>query len=292
MARPLRLEFAGALYHVTARGDRREAIYEDDVDRQRFLDVLAGVVERFNWRLHAYCLMGNHYHLLIETPDANLSKGMRQLNGVFTQQSNQRHRRVGHLFQGRFKAILVQKQSYLLEVARYVVLNPVRAGMVRRVGDWPWSSYCATIGRMAPAGGLHVDWLLSAFANRRAQAIAAYRDFVAAGIKQPLLWTQLKNQVFLGNDTFVAAMHRRISQLDQSLDEVPLRQRAARCRPIASYETKAVTRDEAIARAYASGGYTLSEIGEHFGLHYSRVSRIVKQHEAAGRQAAGSRSSP
>ena len=107
MARPIRLEFSGALYHVTSRGDRREAIYEDDADRERFLAVLADVVKDFNWVCHAYCLMSNHYHLLIETPDANLSKGMRQLNGVYTQASNRRHRREGHLFQGRFKAILV-----------------------------------------------------------------------------------------------------------------------------------------------------------------------------------------
>ena len=111
MARPLRLEFFGALYHVTARGDRREPIYEDDEDRQAFLDVLADVADRFNWLVHAYCEMTNHYHLLIETPDGNLSKGMRQLNGVYTQYSNRRHGRVGHLFQGRYKAILVQKEA-------------------------------------------------------------------------------------------------------------------------------------------------------------------------------------
>ena len=127
MARPVRIEFAGALYHITSRGDRREAIYEDDTDRFRFLEVLGEVVERFNWRCHAYCLMTNHYHLVVETVDGNLSKGMRQLNGVYTQWSNRRHRRTGHLLQGRYKAILVDSEAYLLELARYVVLNPVRA---------------------------------------------------------------------------------------------------------------------------------------------------------------------
>ena len=146
MARPLHLEFAGALYHVTSRGDRREAIYEDDEDRARFLEALGNVIGAFNWRCHAYCLMSNHYHLVIATPDGNLSKGMRQLNGVFTQWSNRRHRRAGHLFQGRFKAVLVDQESHLLELARYVVLNPVRAGMVKAAEDWPWSSYLATIG--------------------------------------------------------------------------------------------------------------------------------------------------
>lgn len=141
MARPLRIEFEGALYHVISRGDRQEAIYEDDEDRERFLGVLAEAVARFNWRCHTSCLMTNHYHLLIETPEGNLSKGMRQLNGVYTQASNRRDGRTGHPFQGRFKGILVDKDSYLLELRRYVVLNPARAGMVRRAQSWRWSSY-------------------------------------------------------------------------------------------------------------------------------------------------------
>lgn len=280
MSRPLRLEFAGALYHVTSRGDRREAIYEDDVDRHGFLKILGGVVDRFNWRVHAYCLMDNHYHLLVETVDGNLSKGMRQLNGVFTQQSNRRHHRVGHLFQGRFKAILVQKEAYLLELARYIVLNPVRAGMARRAGDWPWSSYAATVGMAAGAGGLSTDWVLSAFGSERKQAVIAYRSFVAAGRSQTSLWNELKNPVMLGDESFIDAMQTRIRRLNQPLKEVPRQQRIGRARPLDDYVQKAIDRDQAIARAYASGGYTLSEIGAYFGLHYSRVSRIVKTAEA------------
>jgi REP element-mobilizing transposase RayT len=152
MARPLRLEFAGATYHVTARGDGREDIYLSDADRRLFLAVLGSVAERFNWTIHAYCLMSNHYHLLVETPEGNLSKGMRQLNGVYTQDFNRTHHRVGHVFQGRYKAILVEKEAYLLELVRYVVLNPVRAGMVRTPGEWPWSSYRATSWRRMCAG--------------------------------------------------------------------------------------------------------------------------------------------
>ncbi|MGR9108113.1 MAG: transposase, partial [Gammaproteobacteria bacterium] len=129
MSRPLRIEFEGALYHVTSRGDRGEPIYDDDRDRETFLSVLANVIEHRAWLCHAYCLMTNDYHLLIETPEANLARGMRQLNGVFTQASNRRHRRGGHLFQGRYKAILVDKDNYLLELVRYIVLNPVRAHM-------------------------------------------------------------------------------------------------------------------------------------------------------------------
>ncbi|MBD3670659.1 MAG: transposase [Gammaproteobacteria bacterium] len=127
MSRPLRIEYAGALYHVTSRGDGQKDIYLDDKDRRDFLSNLTHVCERYNWVVHAYCLMSNHYHLLLETPDGNLSQGMRQLNGVYTQQFNRTHERVGHVFQGRYKAIIVQKDSYLLELSRYIVLNPVRA---------------------------------------------------------------------------------------------------------------------------------------------------------------------
>ena len=174
MSRPLRLEFPDALYHVTARGDRREAIFDDDDDRRAFLLTLAQVVKRFNWLCYAYCLMGNHYHLLIQTPDGNLSKGMRQLNGVFTQLSNRRHQRVGHLFQGRFKAILVEGDAYLLELARYIVLNPVRAGMKKKPEHWPWSSYRASLGLVAAEEFIAVDGLLAQFAGRRGTAQARY----------------------------------------------------------------------------------------------------------------------
>ena len=151
MARPLRLEFPGAVYHVTARGDRQEPIFEGDDDRVAFLELLAKEVRQQGWLLYAFCLMGNHYHLLLETPEPNLVRGMRRLNGVYTQAFNHRHDRAGHVLQGRYKAILVDKDSYLLELCRYVVLNPVRAQMVSAVGEWPWSSYLATAGKMACA---------------------------------------------------------------------------------------------------------------------------------------------
>ena len=152
MARPLRIEFPGAIYHVTSRGDRRENIFEDDADRQGFLDVVSQAMERFDAVALAYCLMDNHYHFVIHTRRANLSRLMRHINGIYTQVYNRRHSKVGHLFQGRFKAILVDRDAYLLEVCRYVDLNPVRARMVRAPGNWRWSSYAAHTGTAsAPA---------------------------------------------------------------------------------------------------------------------------------------------
>ncbi len=131
MARPLRIEFPGALYHITARGNAQQDIFVDDEDRLLFLSVLERVVSRFHLLLHAYCLMDNHYHLVLETPQANLSQAVRQLNGVYTQAFNRRHGKVGHVLQGRFKAILVGRDSYLLELCRYVALNPVWARITR-----------------------------------------------------------------------------------------------------------------------------------------------------------------
>lgn len=208
MARPLRLEFAGALYHITARGNERRDIFLGDgkSDRDTFLKVLGQVCERFNWSCHAYCLMSDHYHLLVETPDTNLSKGMRQLNGVYTQQVNRAHARVGHLFQGRFKGILVEKDSCLLELARYIVLNPVRAGMVHQPGQWPWSSYRATAGEEEAPPFLTTDWLLRAFAEHREQAVAGYRRFAFDGVNTRSSWLDLTNQVYLGSAAFVERM--------------------------------------------------------------------------------------
>jgi putative transposase len=182
MSRPLRLEFAGALYHITSRGNGRNLIYFQDDDFELFLQSLANVCERYNWVVHAYCLMSNHYHLLVETPDANLSQGMRQLNGVFTQSMNRKHHRVGHLFQGRYKAILVDKDAYLLELCRYIVLNPVRANMVSTPEEWPWSSWHRMLGNVKSPVWLSTGTLLVQFAKNRQDAIQSYIDFVKSGI--------------------------------------------------------------------------------------------------------------
>jgi REP element-mobilizing transposase RayT len=208
MARPLRLEFAGALYHLTSRGDRRDKIFLDDADRQSFLDFLGKEVKQQGWVCYAYCLMGNHYHLMMETPEPNLVRGMRRLNGVYTQAFNRRHNNVGHVFQGRYKAILVDKENYLLELCRYVVLNPVRAKVVERPEDWRWSSYRGTAGKVAPPEWLAVEKVLSFFAGQRAN----YRKFVAEGIGKALVWEDLKGQIYLGNEDFLERMQKLVDR--------------------------------------------------------------------------------
>ena len=278
MSRPLRIELAGGLYHVTSRGDRREEIYRDDEDREAWLEQLGAVYERFKWRVHAYCEMTNHYHFVVETPQANLSKGMRQLNGVYTQYFNRRHGLVGHLFQGRFKAILVERDAYLLELSRYVVLNPVRAGMVAEPGAWRWSSYGAMVGLVASRPWLETDWLLAQFGSNRSRARQGYAAFVGEG-NRSALWDGLRHQVFLGSEPFV---QQHVSTIASSmrLREVPRAQRRPLAKAIAEYEHRYADRREAMARAFLSGAYTMQEIGEHFGVHYSTVSRAVRWFES------------
>jgi REP element-mobilizing transposase RayT len=272
MARPLRLEFPGALYHLTSRGDGREDVFLTAADREAFLQVLAQVVDRFGWLCHAYCLMDNHYHLLVETPQANLSRGMRQLNGVYTQAFNRAHGRVGHVFQGRFKSILVEKEPHLLELARYIVLNPVRARSVRRAVDWPWSSYRATAGLEAAPSFLAVDWILGQFGRSRRKAQEAYREFVAEG-RGASPWESLVGQVFLGNERFV----RRLQAKAGPLSEVPRSQRTARP-PLATVFARG-REEKAIVNAYRKHGYTLKEIADYLGVHYATVSRRLRRAE-------------
>jgi putative transposase len=197
-----RVLFAGAVYHVTARGNSRQLIFRDRLDRELFLDLCADVVEGCRWRCHAYCLMGNHYHLLVETPEPNLPAGLQRLNSLYARRFNRAHVRRGHLFESRCKTILVERQSHLLELARYVVLNPVRAGLCGHPADWPWSSYPPTAG-LAPAPELlTTDWILGQFATR--DAARRYRRFVEEGPRRSP-WKELRRRTYLGSREFARA---------------------------------------------------------------------------------------
>jgi len=294
MARPLRLVFAGGVYHVTARGNERKAIVRDDADRARFVDTLAAMVDCYRVRCHAWVLMHNHYHLLLETPSPNLSEALRHLNGVYTQAFNRRHRRVGHLFQGRFNAIVVEKETYLLKLCRYVVLNPVRAGVVTDPGGYPWSSYRATAGLTAAPPWLTVDWLLEQFGRTSRVAQAKYREFVAEG-GQPAgpPWEHVVGQVYLGGEAFI----RRVQRYGRSRwaeSEIPrtqrhpcwLRperalQRVAQHYGVGVADLMRPTRRPSEARQVALyglrrwAGESLPAIARLMGVTYSAVSRRV-----------------
>jgi putative transposase len=278
MARPLRIEYDGALYHVTSRGNDRKTIFKNDSDRELFLDTLAHVNERFHWICHAYCLMNNHYHLVIETPDGNLSKGMRQLNGVYTQAYNKRHHRVGHLFQGRFKGILVQKDSHFLEVCRYVILNPLRAKAISHPRQFKWSSYRATAGITKADDCLTPEEILSHFGQRKAIAEGRYRDFVQDGIDSPSIWEELKAQSLLGVEGFADSLRHLVTE-KQQIREIPKGQRFAgrpALRKLFSHKSLSKqSRDQLITKAVTQYGYSQTELASFLDLHYSTISRIL-----------------
>ena len=281
MSRPLRIEYPNAVYHISSRGNARADIFIDDTDREKFLGVLGMVVKRYNWLCHGYCLMDNHYHLLIETPDGNLSQGMRQLNGIYTQTFNRRHNRVGHVFQGRFKAVVVEKDSHLLELCRYVVLNPVRAGMAVSAQKWRWSSYRATAGTAKKEPYLTAKWILDQFGRTKAEACGKYREFVQDGVgHKEAPWEKLKGQVILGSDMFIARMQEYLDGKEQ-VSEIPRKQRLAgrpsldALFPHGERLTKK-ERNPAIYDAHVRHGYTLKEIATYLDIHYTTVSKVLQ----------------
>lgn len=182
MARRTRIQFPDALYHITARGNRKQDVFAASTDADRFLGTVADVVERFGWQCHAYCLMPNHYHLVMETPKPNLSAGMQSINGRYAQWFNRRYRLDGHLFQGRFHAVLVESTWHLLELSRYVVLNPVRGGLCEDPADWRWSSYRAMAGFAPRPRFLAVDRCLFHFGETPARAREAFVRFIRDGL--------------------------------------------------------------------------------------------------------------
>jgi REP element-mobilizing transposase RayT len=212
LSRQLRLEFPGAIWHVTSRGNERRDIYRDDVDRRRFLNTLERVVSERRWILHAWVLMTNHYHLLIETREVGLSRGMKWLNQKYAESFNARHGRAGHLFQGRFKGILVEREGHLLELLRYIVLNPVRCGAVTFAGEYEWSNYRTTAGLAMPPPWLEIGWTLDQFASDRAEAREAYRRFVAdarGASYDP--WETVVGQLYLGSPAFCDRMQTLVN---------------------------------------------------------------------------------
>jgi REP element-mobilizing transposase RayT len=237
MARPLRLDFPGAVYHITARGDRQGLIFEDDADRATFIELLAREIKQQGWLLYAFCLLGNHYHLLLETPEPNLVRGMRHLNGIYTQAFNRRHGRSGHVLQGRYKAIVVDPDTYLRELCRHVVLNPVRAGMVASPADWPWSSYLPTAGETVCPDWLAAQHVLDLLSVEGSQARRAYVRFVADGLVGPSPWPHVKGQIFLGSEAFTARMEKLLG--GEKPKGIARRQLAAR-RPNAARVLRAV----------------------------------------------------
>jgi REP element-mobilizing transposase RayT len=282
MVRPIRIEFPGAIYHVTSRGNQKQRIFLDERDFRSFFSTLAVVVESCKWVVHAHCLMPNHYHLLVETPDAKLSMGMKYLNGVYVQAFNRRHDRVGHGLQGRFTAILVDRESYLLELCRYVVLNPVRAGLVTKPEEWKWSSYAATMGRAPTPGFLDVEWVLSQFGRDSRSSRKAYREFVLAGLRSASPWSNLVGGVLLGGEKFIKGM-RPYFEEKKPVDGISRTERSAPRPSLARIFGKTgrwPSSAHAIRIARDRHGYTLKDIAAFLGVHQSTLTRKLRRSQS------------
>ena len=287
MSRPVRIEFPGAHYHVTSKGNREQNAFVDDKDRTAFLNIIESVVAKFGWLVHSYVLMESHYHLVVECPQANLSKGMRQLNGVYTQHYNRRHGQEGPLFQGRFKSILFEAKGYLLPLCRHVELNPVRVGVSAAPHKYRWSSFKAAVGLVKTPGWLHTETRVGLF-DDLADLPQQYRDYVMAGVGAESPLDHRSAQVLLGSTQFVNEM-QPILLGEKLAKRGPKKVGRRRSLPalFKNIQDKSrVDRNELICRAHLDHSYTLMEIGSALSLHYTTVSKVISQQSWRGLQAA------
>lgn len=289
MARPLRIEFPDAFYHVTSRGNERKTVFRSQKDRERFLSYLESAHYRYGAILHVYCLMDNHYHLLVETPRGNLSQILHHINGAYTTYFNIKHGRSGHLFQGRFKAILVEKDSYGEELSKYIHLNPVRAGLVKNTSEYRWSSYRYYIGMEREPEWLTTTFILSYFGGHGRSTYRKYREFVEEGISKasenPL--RKVVASTFLGGEEFI----RRIGeeQLEgrkidrRNVPSVKKVLRGPTPGEIEAVVSKVIKENAAFYRKWCIhlshqwSGWRLEEIGAYFGMRGAAVSQMSRR---------------
>jgi len=303
MSRPLRIEYPGAWYHVMNRGRRRENIFLSRNDYQIFLQVLQEASDAWNLKVSAYCLMSSHYHLLVHTPEGNLSRCMRHINGIYTQRFNRRHNNDGQLFRGRYKAVLIDADSYLLEVLRYIHRNPLQAGIVDNLKDYEWSSHHGYVSRAKKWDWLHKDVLLAMLSPQRSRQKSAYMDFVSRGVSEEIeKFYSLKNlPSILGADTFKEWVKEQFDRL-RFHPEIP-ESRVLSSSPaqiidlvsayfkigkeqlmISRRGTENLPRDLAIYLVRLHCRDTLAEIGSYFGIDtYSTVSSAIERIKARKR---------
>lgn len=290
MTRPLRIEYPGAFYHITSRGNERRDIFKNEEDFEKFLTYLETATQRYGAVMHVYCLMSNHYHLLLETPMGNLSQIMRHINGAYTTYFNAKRQMAGHLFQGRYKAILVDADGYAGELSRYVHLNPVMAGIVRKPEEYQWSSYQYYIGKKMPKW-LTVDFILGYFGGKTTAAKEKYREFVNA-----LIDKEYDNPL---NDAVASTILGRISFINEIRDKYLRGKKADRNLPalaklkripieeivneveVVFSGDKGLQKKAAIYLCHGYSGRTLREIGSYFNIGESAVSQASRRFIAA-----------
>lgn len=275
MARGQRIQFKGATHHVMSRGNRKGIIFEDDVDRRRFVARLGEATKRYRLRCQSYCLMGNHYHAIFEVPDGNLSDAMRWLNGVFARDSNRRHDRTGHLLQGRFKSTFIGDDIYLRTANVYVLMNPVRAGLVADPDAWAWSSHRATAGLVTAPDWLDLSWLNWVFGGRsNKDGQRRYREFLQASSDvavpdKELVFGDETLREIIRKDSGETKYQSRVPREYKALGRPSLEELFARPLPKAE-------RNSRIIRAHVVHGYRLAEIASCLCLHPNTISRVVQ----------------
>jgi len=277
MTRPLRIEFPGAFYHITSRGNKRQAIFNNYEDRNTFINVFARTIKTYGWKCFAFCLMDNHYHILIQTPNGDLSKGMRDLNGIYTQLFNKKHQTTGHIFEGRYKAFVIEQGDYFLEVLRYTVLNPLRANMVKRPDDWPWSSYSATAYGRKMYPFIDQKFVLRLFSRADGLARERYRVFVQNGVDKTSPFLKARHGTLLGSDQFVMEIWGAYSAAEDG-PEIALNERRIARPTLKELFDRVKTKEErnvAIHVARMRCAYSITAIARHLGLHRSTIGNIL-----------------
>ncbi len=289
MSRPLRIEYPGAFYHVTSRGNERKTVFQSNRDREKYLSYLELTHERYGAVIHVYCLMGNHYHLLLETPRGNLSKILHYINGAYTTYFNIKRGRSGHLFQGRFKGILVDKDEYCKELSRYIHLNPVRAGMVKAPLEYPWSSYRYFVGRDKKPKWLTTEFVLRDFGSEGGRGFKKYREYVERGEINELgnPFKRVIASTFLGSEEFIERIKLEYlagKEIDRR--DLPALKRILMGPSPESIERsviKIVGRGHPLFRklciylSYQRSGLNLREIGEYFGMKSGAISQLSRR---------------
>jgi putative transposase len=281
MSRRLRIEFPGAVYHVYARGNSKDAVFLDDADRLKFLDYMGRGAQGYGFIYHSYCLMGNHFHLLLETPQANLSEGMHWLDSCYAGHFNWAHEHVGHVFQGRFQSIVVQQETYLLELCRYIVLNPVRACIVKDPAYYPWSSFREIAGLGSGLGGaVSAGWILSHFGDDPERARHEYARFVRDGAGRSSPFADVVAGTVLGDRDFRTGIRERVLS-ECRLEDIPaaqldafrpgLRELFSADEPLLRNE-----RNTRIRSACLEWRYTRTEVAAFCGISLSSVSAILE----------------
>ena len=272
------MEYAGAVYYLSSAGNRGEKVFRDSEDGEAWTEILGRVCERFGWKCLCYCLVSDRYHLVVETPRPNLSKAMRQLNGVFTQHSNRRQGTAGHVFGGRYRSVVVQREKYLLPLIGHVFAVPLRAGFVRHPKQFKWSSCRYVYGKETAPGYMDLGWFEDGFSSD----ITRFDGFLRENYPRDVLG-ETQKQIYLGDERFIESVQEKAEARGAGA-EIPRTQLARPVKSVLdSFRKKGAETEEAVARTYLTGNYTLREISEAVSVHYSGVSKMVSDYEKTRR---------